>query len=55
MISKIEKSRVPGPLIRWAMTEKGNDILPAIIRLIAFGARWDAENPFHGKPPRRLP
>ena len=55
MISKIEKGRVPGPLVRWAVTEKGNDILPAIIRLIAFGARWHAENPFRGKPPRRLP
>jgi DNA-binding HxlR family transcriptional regulator len=55
LISRIEKDRNPGPLVRWAMTEKGNDILPAIIRLIAFGARWNAENPFRGKPPRRLP
>jgi hypothetical protein len=36
------------------MTEKGVDIRLAIIRLIAFGARWHAENPFHGKPLRRL-
>jgi len=53
MIRRIEKKRAPGP-VRWAMTEKGIDILPAIIRLIAFGARWHAANPFHGKPPRRL-
>lgn len=53
MITRIEKKYAPGP-VRWAMTEKGVDILPAIIRLIAFGARWNAENPFHGKPPRRL-
>ena len=53
MIRRIEKERAPGP-VRWAMTEKGIDILPAIIRLIAFGARWHAENPFHGKLPRRL-
>jgi DNA-binding HxlR family transcriptional regulator len=55
MISRVEKNRVPGPLVRWTMTEKGNDILPVIIRLIAFGARWHVENPFQGKPPRRLP
>jgi DNA-binding HxlR family transcriptional regulator len=53
MIRRIERKRAPGP-VRWAMTEKGVDILPAIIRLIAFGARWHAENPFKGKPPRRL-
>lgn len=53
MIKRMEKNRAPGP-VRWTMTEKGMDILPAIIRLIAFGARWNAENPFHGKPPRRL-
>lgn len=53
MIRRMEKSRAPGP-VRWTMTEKGLDILPAIIRLIAFGARWNTENPFHGKPPRRL-
>jgi len=53
MIRRLKKNRAPGP-VRWIMTEKGMDILPAIIRLIAFGARWNAENPFHGKPPRRL-
>jgi DNA-binding HxlR family transcriptional regulator len=54
MIVRLESNRA-GPFVQWAMTEKGNDILPAIIRLIAFGARWHAENPFRGKPPRRLP
>ena len=53
MIRRIEKERAPGP-VRWAMTEKGIDILPVIIRLIAFGAKWHAENTFHGKLPRRL-
>ncbi len=53
MIRRVEKNRAPGP-VRWTMAEKGFDILPTIIRLIAFGARWNAENPFHGKTPRRL-
>jgi DNA-binding HxlR family transcriptional regulator len=53
MIRRVEKKRSPGP-VRWALTEKGIDILPAIIRLIVFGARWNAENPFNGKLPRKL-
>jgi DNA-binding HxlR family transcriptional regulator len=53
MIRRMEGNRAPGP-VRWIMTEKGIDILPAIVRLIVFGARWHAENPFRGKPPRRL-
>ncbi len=53
MIRRIEDNRAPGP-VHWVMTEKGVDILPAIVRLIVFGARWNAENPFHGRPPRKL-
>ncbi len=53
MIRRTGKNPAPGP-VRWVMTEKGTDILPAIVRLIVFGARWNAENPFHGRPPRRL-
>jgi DNA-binding HxlR family transcriptional regulator len=52
MIERSEKKPAPGP-VRWTMTEKGVDILPAIIRLIAFGARWHTENPFQGRLPRR--
>src|SRR5690348_882924 len=53
MIERTEKTTAPGP-VRWTMTEKGVDILPAVIRLIAFGARWNPENPFQGRLPRRL-
>jgi DNA-binding HxlR family transcriptional regulator len=53
MIRRMEKKRLPGP-VRWQLTEKGIDILPTLIRLIVFGARWNAENPFHGNLPRKL-
>ncbi|TMI20578.1 hypothetical protein E6H31_08595 [Candidatus Bathyarchaeota archaeon] len=53
MITRMKQNPAPR-LVRWAMTEKGIDILPAIIRLIVFGARWHTENPFHGKLPRRI-
>ena len=55
MIKRMDENLESRPIVRWGMTEKGVDILPAIIRLIVFGARWHAENPFRGKPPRRLP
>jgi DNA-binding HxlR family transcriptional regulator len=53
MIKRAAIGRAPGP-VRWVMTEKGVDILPALIRLIVFGARWHAENPFQGRLPRRI-
>jgi len=53
MIQREEARQAPKP-VRWVMTEKGLDILPAIIRLIVFGARWNIYNPFDGRPPRRL-
>jgi DNA-binding HxlR family transcriptional regulator len=53
MITRVDTARPPRP-VRWATTEKGQDILPAIVRLIAFGARWNAENPFRGRPPKRM-
>jgi DNA-binding HxlR family transcriptional regulator len=54
MIKRMDGNREPRPVVRWGMTEKGIDILRAIVRLIVFGARWHAENPFRGRLPRRL-
>jgi DNA-binding HxlR family transcriptional regulator len=53
MIRRVGAGRAPRP-VRWALTEKGIDILPALIRLIVFGARWHAENPFQGRLPRKI-
>ena len=54
MIRREGQSKPPRP-VRWVPTEKGRDLLPAILRLIVYGARWNAaENPFKGQPPRRL-
>ena len=53
MIKRAGDSKPPRP-VRWAPTEKGRDLLPAIVRLIVFGARWNTENPFRGRLPRRL-
>ncbi len=53
MIRKAEAGRPPRP-VRWAVTEKGSETLPVLVRFIAFGARWYADNPFRGTLPRTL-
>ena len=40
--------------VRWKTTEKSLDVLLAIVQLMAFGARWDAENSFKDRLPRRV-
>lgn len=50
MIISAEKERA----IYWSLTEKGRDILPAIIRLVAFGARWHTTTVFAGKLPKKI-
>jgi len=54
MIRRMGGNRAPRP-VRWVLTEKGIDILPTIVRLIVFGARWHSENLFNGRLLRRLP
>lgn len=51
MIRKAEQGK---KFVRWSLTEKGADALPAVIRLVAFSARWDTSNAFRGRLPRRL-
>jgi DNA-binding HxlR family transcriptional regulator len=30
-------------VVRWTLTQKGEDALPILIRLIAFGSKWYAD------------
>ena len=41
-------------IIRWTLTEKGEDTLPILIRLIAYGSKWYAKEVFEDKTPRSL-
>ncbi len=41
-------------VMRWTLTEKGEDTLPILMRLIAFGSRWYAKDVFEDKVPRSL-
>src|SRR2546425_901140 len=45
----------PSPkLVRWALTKKGEDIMPVLMRLVAFGSRWFPERIFADERPRTL-
>src|ERR1017187_464301 len=42
MIERVEEKRGPN-LVRWRLTEKGNDTIPILMRFAAFGSKWHAE------------
>ena len=53
IIQKIEDESSPS-VVRWALTQKGMDALPILMRLIAFGSKWYADEVFEDKVPRSL-
>jgi len=53
IIRKIEDQNSPA-VVRWTLTEKGEDTLPILTRLMAFGAKWYAREVFEDKVPRSL-
>jgi DNA-binding HxlR family transcriptional regulator len=53
MIERVEKRKGPN-LVRWMVTEKGNDTIPILMRFAAFGSKWYAEEVFDDKTPKRL-
>ena len=38
----------------WTLTEKGRDTLPILMRFIAFGSKWYANEVFEDKTPRSI-
>jgi DNA-binding HxlR family transcriptional regulator len=53
IIRKMDDQTSPG-IVRWTLTEKGEDALPILMRLIAFGSKWYAKDVFEDKVPRSL-
>ncbi len=53
IIKKLDDPATPG-IARWTLTEKGEDALPILMRLIAFGSKWYAKEVFQDKVPRSL-
>ena len=53
IIKKVQDETSQG-IFRWALTEKGEDALPILMRLIAFGSKWYARDVFEDRVPRSL-
>src|SRR6266540_4876640 len=53
IIEKLETHSSP-MVVRWSLTEKGQDTLPILMRFIAFGSKWYAKEVFEDKTPRSL-
>jgi DNA-binding HxlR family transcriptional regulator len=53
MIERVERRKGPN-FVRWALTEKGNDTIPILMRFAAFGSKWHADVVFEDKTPKRL-
>jgi DNA-binding HxlR family transcriptional regulator len=41
-------------VVRWALTQKGKDTLPILMRFIAFGSKWYPDIVSPDKTPRSL-
>ncbi len=50
----IQKTEDQDLIVRWTLTEKGEDTLPILTRLMAFGSKWYAKEVFEDKIPRTL-
>jgi DNA-binding HxlR family transcriptional regulator len=53
MITRAEKQRAP-MLVRWALTEKGYDVVPILMMLAAFEAKYHADVVFDDQKPRKM-
>ena len=53
-IIKCKEDRNDQVIVLWNLTEKGEDILPILLLLTAFGSKWYSEFVFEDKKPRRL-
>lgn len=50
----IESRATKGGARRWFLTEKGRDVLPVLLALVYFGAKWSPERLFADGRPRGL-
>lgn len=53
MIERVEERKGPR-FVRWALTEKGRDTIPILMRFAAFGSKWYADVVFEDKTPKKL-
>jgi DNA-binding HxlR family transcriptional regulator len=53
MIQRVEVRRSP-MVVRWALTQKGNDAIPILMMLAAFESKYHPDIVFDDKRPRRM-
>ncbi len=53
IIQKVENDTTT-TTVSWTLTEKGRDTLPILMRFIAFGSKWYADEVFEDKTPRSI-
>jgi DNA-binding HxlR family transcriptional regulator len=41
-------------LVRWVLTQKGNDTVPILMSFISFGSKWYSDVVFEDKQPRTV-
>lgn len=51
---KCEEKKKSPMMVLWRLTEKGNDTLPILMQLVAFGSKWYSDVVFEDKMPRKL-
>jgi DNA-binding HxlR family transcriptional regulator len=55
LIECIEKKKSPPQMmVLWRLTEKGKDILPILMQMVAFSSKWYADVIFEDKRPRKF-
>src|SRR5215831_18758563 len=54
IIQRVVENGTTPTSVRWMLTEKGQDTLPILMRFIAFGSKWYANDVFEDKTPRSL-
>jgi DNA-binding HxlR family transcriptional regulator len=54
LIECIEKKKSSTMMVLWRLTEKGKDILPILMQMVAFSSKWYADVIFEDKRPRRF-
>jgi DNA-binding HxlR family transcriptional regulator len=54
LITRISNKKSYPMKVRWALTEKGIDIVPIIMMFAAYGSKYFPDVVFHDKRPRKL-
>ncbi len=55
LIVAIEKRKTYPMIVRWALTEKGSDVIPILMIIVAYGSKYNADLLYGEKQVRKLP